>query len=150
MRTMSEPSLTAPAHESAPRRIDTAALIGIALLTATAAIHITELSSEVDEVAYLGFGYLALSCACVVAIALLTVGDRRGWVLGLLTCAATLVAFVLTRTTGLPAANDDIGNWSETIAVWSLVVEGAFCLLAIAALTAHRVTNGAEAATASR
>jgi len=117
------------------------ALVGIALLSATAAIHITGLSSETDEVAYLGFGYLALSCACVVAIALLAVGDRRGWVLGLVTCAATLIAFVQTRTTGLPNASDDIGNWSETIALWSLIVEAAFCLLAIAALTSRRVDH---------
>jgi hypothetical protein len=150
MRTMSEPSMTAAARESSPRRIGTAALVGIALLTATAAIHITELSSEVDEVAYLGFGYLALSCACVVAISLLTIGDRRGWVLGLVACAATLVAFVLTRTTGLPAATDDIGNWSETIAVWSLIVEGAFCLLAVATLIGRRSTSSTAPAPGSR
>jgi hypothetical protein len=141
MRTMSQPEATATARTSPERRIPTMALVGIALLSATAAIHITGLSSETDEVAYLGFGYLALSCACVVAIALLAVGDRRGWVLGLVTCAATLIAFVLTRTTGLPNASDDIGNWSETIALWSLIVEAAFCLLAIAALTSRRVDH---------
>ena len=61
-----------------------------------------------------------------------------GWVLAGLTAAATLIGFVLTRTTGLPDAHGDVGNWSETIAIWSLVAEAAVVVLAAVALGRHR------------
>ena len=61
--------------------------------------------------------------ASIVAIVLVAQRDIRGWILGGATAAATLVGFTLTRTTGLPGARGDIGNWGETIAIWSLLVE---------------------------
>ncbi len=97
--------------------LSVSALAGSALLSATLAIHTAELASKVDEVAYLGLGYVLLIAASVVSIVLLSQQDRRGWLLGGATCAATLAGFVLTRTAGLPGATDDIGNWGETIAV---------------------------------
>jgi hypothetical protein len=115
-----------------------AELTGIGLLAATIAIHTTELADKVGETAYLGAGYILLIAASIVSIVLLAQRDRRGWTLGLITSAATLGGFVLTRTTGLPGATGDIGNWTETIAVWSLVVEGGFCALAAWALTRRR------------
>jgi hypothetical protein len=57
--------------------------------------------------------------------------------------AATFLGYCLSRTTGLPAATDDIGNWTETLGVLSLVAEGAVVALASAALLRRR---GAPAA----
>jgi predicted membrane channel-forming protein YqfA (hemolysin III family) len=107
-------------------------------LAAVIAIHTSELSGKIEKTAYVGLGYVVLISASIVSIALLTHRDRRGWALGEATCAATLVGFVLTRTTGLPGASGDVGNWSETIAVWSLIIEGAFVLLAGWALRTDR------------
>jgi hypothetical protein len=128
-------------HRPARTEVRTAApslgaaeLTGIGLLAATIAIHTTELADKVGETAYLGAGYILLIAASIVSIVLLAQRDRRGWTFGLVTCAATLVGFVLTRTTGLPGAMGDIGNWTETIAVWSLAVEAAFVGLAVWAL----------------
>jgi len=64
-------------------------------------------------------------------------------VLGGLTCAATMLGFVLTRTTGLPNARGDIGNWGETIALWSLLAEGLVAILAFAAITRARFRSPA-------
>lgn len=108
---------------------------GIAGLGAVIAIHTTELSSKVGETAYLGLGYVLMIAASIVAIVLLAQRDRRGWLLGGATCLGTLVGFVLTRTTGLPGAHGDVGNWSETIATWSLIAEGLVVILSAAALT---------------
>ena len=73
-----------------------------------------------------------------MAIVLLAQRDIRGWVVGGLTAAATLVGFTLTRTTGLPGAHGDIGNWGETIAVWSLLAELLVVVLALFALGRQR------------
>ncbi len=103
------------------RLLEVAAFAGLGV---TAWIHLSELSSKFREVPYLGVGYALLVVACVVAGIGVVRGDRRGWLLAAAATAATLIGFTLTRTTGLPGAMDDIGNWSEKIAVYSLIAEG--------------------------
>jgi hypothetical protein len=100
----------------------------------TAYIHLTEMSDKFAEVPYLGVGYALLVIACVVAAVLIVKGDRRGWMLAGGTCLATIIGFVLTRTTGLPASKDDIGNWSESIGTYSLIAEGVVVVLSAIAL----------------
>lgn len=102
------------------------------------AIHSTELASKVDEVQYLGAGYVALIAASLIAIVMLAVGDRRRWVLAGLTAGSTLLGYVLTRTVGLPGSTDDIGNWSEPLAVWAMVAELAVVVIAVVATFGRR------------
>jgi hypothetical protein len=142
---MSNATLTAPRPDQIERHhrtevvLPTLEIAGIAGLAAMIAIHATELSGKVSEVAYLGFGYLALIVAGFIAIVMLAVGDRRrGWALAGLTAGATLTGYVLTRTTGLPGSHDDVGNWGETLAVWAMVVEIAIVALSAMALIRPR------------
>jgi surface polysaccharide O-acyltransferase-like enzyme len=120
------------------RRLAGLDLAGIAALGAVIAIHTSELSGKVDETAYLGFGYVLLIAASIVSIVLLAHRDLRGWILGGLTAAATFTGYVLTRTTGLPRAHGDVGNWGETIGVWSLIAEGLVIVLALLATSLRR------------
>jgi hypothetical protein len=113
-------------------------LAGIAGLGAVIAIHATELASKVDEVRYLGAGYVFLIASALVAIVMLAVGDRRGWWLVALTAGSTLAGYVLTRTIGLPGSTDDIGNWSEPLAVWSMIAEIVVVTLSVFALVGGR------------
>lgn len=43
---------------------------------------------------------------------------------------ATIVGFTLTRTSGLPQAIDDVGDWTEALGLASPLVEGAVAALA--------------------
>lgn len=113
-------------------------LFGISGLGAIIAIHTTELSGKIEETAYLGLGYVLLIAASITSIVMLGQRDRRGWVVAGATALATIIGFVLTRTTGLPGASGDIGNWRETIAVWSLLAEVLVAALAAVALSARR------------
>jgi hypothetical protein len=139
--TTRQPSTTpdrAGARTTPATRLPVLDLIGIGGLATVIAIHTSELSGKVEETAYLGFGYVLLIAASLVSIVMLAQRDVRGWYLGGLTCAATIIGFVLTRTTGLPNAKGDIGNWGETIAVWSLIAEGVVVLLTLFALGNRR------------
>jgi hypothetical protein len=107
---------------------------GVGLLAGIAWVHVLDLPGKWSEVRYLGVGYVLLIAACVVSAVMLLARDRRGWMLGGAVAGLTLVGFVLNRTVGLPAATDDIGNWSETLGVWSLVLESAMVALSVAAL----------------
>ncbi len=51
---------------------------------------------------------------------------------------ATLIGYMLTRTTGLPNSTDDIGNWSEPIAIWAMVAELLVVAVAAFVLVARR------------
>ena len=136
--SMSAPSRSADREHRHRRVLPTMDLFGIAGLASIIAIHVTELGGKVDEVAYLGAGYVALTAAAFVAIVMFAVGDHRAWKLAGATAAATLVGFVLTRTTGLPGSTDDIGNWTETLAIWALVSEVGVVTLAALALLRQR------------
>src|SRR6478735_4074553 len=140
---------TRPPRSARQTSLDWIDLTGVAGLGAIIAIHTSELADKVDETAYLGFGYVALIAASIVAIVLLAQRDIRGWVIGGLTAAATLVGFTLTRTTGLPGARGDIGNWGETISVWSLLAESLVVVLALFALGRRRRPTGQLATTVS-
>lgn len=135
---MTRPRPTPSRRDGEPPVLPTLELTGIATLAVVIAIHATELAGKVEEVAYLGFGYVALIAAAFTAIVMLAVGDRRGWALAGATAGATLIGYVLTRTTGLPGSTDDVGNWGETLAIWAMVAELGICGLAAVAIRRDR------------
>jgi hypothetical protein len=58
---------------------------------------------------------------------------------------------VLSRTTGLPSATGDIGNWTEPLGLASLFVEGAVVVIATgAALAPGPATAAARTSPAGR
>ena len=65
------------------------------------------------------------------------------WLLAAAGLAASVFAgYVLSRTTGLPSATDDIGNWTEPLGLASLVVEGFVIALG---LGGYRAARGSSA-----
>jgi hypothetical protein len=120
-----------------PQRVNRPIWEGLTIvgLIAIAWIHILDLAGKMEEAPYLGVAYIGLIAGCVAAVVLLARRDHRGFLLAGGLAAATLVGYSLSRTTGLPAATDDIGNWTETLGVWSLIAEGAVVVLSVAAIS---------------
>jgi hypothetical protein len=95
-------------------------LAGIAL------IHLLDSIGKYGETRYLFWMYVALMVGSLaVAGALLHRPDRRVWLAAGGLAAGAIAGFVLSRTTGLPAATGDIGNWTEPLGLAALFVEGA-------------------------
>ena len=130
-----EPTANPTGHQLGwvSRVVSVVAVLGLA---ETAWIHLHDLSEKFAETPYLGVGYAALVIAAITAAALIIKGHRYGWLLGGAACAATIVGFTLTRTTGLPAATGDIGNWGETAGIYALVAEAV-----VVAAAAHTLTR---------
>ena len=104
--------------------------LGFAGLLSIALIHLLDVIPKFGETPYLGVMYVGLMVASiVVAFALLHTGSRMAWAAGGLLAAMTLAGFILSRTTGLPSAGDDIGNWSEGLGLASLLIESTFVAL---------------------
>jgi hypothetical protein len=127
------PAAVSAAHgEHVLRRgIAAVGLVGIAL------IHVLDLPGKLEEVPYLGAAYIGLVVASlVVAEMLVRKDDRRAWAMSAAVAASVIVGFVVDRTTGMPGAMDDIGNWLEPLGVASLFVEGV--VLAVSAIALVR------------
>jgi hypothetical protein len=99
-------------------------------LLAIAYIHLLDVKSKLSETPYLGVGYVLLIGAALATAVLLVRGDARGWKIAGALAASTFIGFCLSRTTGLPRSTDDIGNWSETLGIYSLIVEAFVVTLA--------------------
>jgi hypothetical protein len=117
-------------HNAVPRSAAVVGLAGVAL------IHLLDLQGKIKEVPYIGYGYILLIVASIVAGALLVHTDSKlGWVLAGGVALATLAGYFINRTVGLPNAKDDIGNWLEPLGLASLFAEGVVVLLAGYALS---------------
>jgi hypothetical protein len=56
-----------------------------------------------------------------------------------------LIGYILSRTTGLPGSDDDIGNWTDSLGLASLWVEGAVLLTSGYAIALQVATRTAPA-----
>jgi hypothetical protein len=110
-----------------------------ALLIAIGLIHLLDLPGKWEETRWMGVAYLGLIAAAVVAadLALRTTLGRLPLLIAAGVAAGPMIGFILTRTTGLPDATGDIGNWLEPLGLASLFVEGVTVLLCAIAFTEH-------------
>lgn len=105
---------------------------GVILLLITAGVHLPLVPEHLEEAAYVGVLFLLLSAACVVLSVLLVVRDSQlVWFATGVVMMLALLAFVVSRTVGLPDLAGDIGNWSEPLGFPALVAE-ALSLLVVA------------------
>jgi hypothetical protein len=105
---------------------------GVAGLLAIAAIHAVDIPDKLSETPYIGWMYIGLVLASLATATALTSTKhhRPAWVAAAGLAASTFVGYCLSRTTGLPNATYDIGNWGEPLGVISLIVEASVVLLA--------------------
>ena len=115
-------------------RLRTAAVVALLGIAAT---HVFELPDKLEESAarYQGVLFIALIVGCVLMAAIATRAPTRPWWTGVLALSALpLIAYVISRSAGLPGGDDDIGAWTEPSGIASLVFESAGILLAARAL----------------
>ena len=133
-------------HTSIRREIDSALAdvvrdgiarsIAVVGLAGVALIHVLDLPGTFDSQAYKGWLYLGLIAGCLLtAAALVRASDPRAWLAAMLLPLGAMAGFVISRTVGIPGGADDIGNWTETLGLASLFVEGS--LVALAAGVVH-------------
>ncbi len=110
------------------------------LLLVAAGTHIPLIQEHLEEAPYVGWLFIALSAVCVLlAVAILFVDNAGIWWVSGAVCLAAAVAFLASRTVGLPQIGDDVGNWTDPLgfpAVGSEVL-----MVALAALHLHRVSE---------
>src|SRR2546423_10370514 len=108
-------------------------------------IHLLDSIGKYSETRYLFWMYVALIVgSIVVAGAVLFMRSRAPFLAAAGLAGAAALGYVLSRTTGLPNANGDIGNWTEPLGLASLFVEGSVVAVAGAAFLITRRAPGAS------
>jgi hypothetical protein len=126
------------------RTVTTLGLLAIAL------IHILELPDTLGDEAYVGGLFIAAIVSSLLLAAVLTrTNDSRAWIATGGFAALVLIAFLFSRTTGLPAFTDYKGVWDDSSGLESMVVEGLVVLVTCAVL-ATRSTAMARQRVASQ
>ena len=116
-------------RDAAVRGTVAVGLLGVAL------IHVIDGIGKYSETRYLFWMFMGLVVSSIaVALAVLFTKSRTALVAAAGLTATALIGYVLSRTTGLPNASDDIGNWTETIGVANVFIESAVVVIATSAV----------------
>lgn len=107
-----------------------------ALLAVVAGLaHVPVTPDHLNEAPYIGGLFITLTIACVLLAAALLVWDSPVvWATLGVSCLLAVVAYLLSRTVGLPLMADDVGNWLETLGVVSVLTETGVVMAAAFAL----------------
>lgn len=103
------------------------------LLAANAAIHGYLAPMHLSEAPYLGWGFIALAAGSLVIATGIAATDRAWlWAAALAVTTAALVGLLASRTVGLPEMHDEVGNWTDSLAIATLVIEVTVVMFAAA------------------
>jgi hypothetical protein len=101
--------------------------MGVALILLVGLIHLVETPEYFGITLYLGALFAANVAGSVVAAVGIYRGSRNwGWLLGAVISGAALVAYLLSRTFGLPGFAEGAGAWDEPLGTVSMIVEALF------------------------
>jgi hypothetical protein len=103
---------------------------GMLLIGLVGLIHLVEAPDHFDDVPYIGWIFLVLVLGTLVSIIGIDQEARWGWQLGVVLSGISFVAFIISRTLGLPAYSDAVGDWDQ-MGIFALFVEALFIALYI-------------------
>ncbi|HEX5617982.1 MAG TPA: hypothetical protein VFX51_06155 [Solirubrobacteraceae bacterium] len=95
-------------------------------LVAIAALHIAAAGDEWGDTRGVFWLFMTLAGVCLAVAARLAIGlDRWARPVVLALALVPIAGYVVSRTTGLPDATDDVGDWGNTLGLAALAVEAA-------------------------
>lgn len=115
-------------------------LVGLATLIVIHAIDGVDKWSEANYIFWMYMGAIAASVACGAVLMLAQSREtvRRALLAAAGIAGSVFLGYVISRTTGMPNATDDIGNWTEPLGLASIVSEGLTVIAALAGWRAMR------------
>ena len=117
-------------------------VVGAMLALAVAAVHVADQGGVTALTApdWIGWGYRIIEVGGVLtALVLLLSPAARltpwtGWAAGALLGVGPFIAYILSRSVGVPGDHGDVGNWGYWVGTVSLFVEAALVVLSVSML----------------
>jgi hypothetical protein len=145
-------------------------LVGALLALAVSAVHVADQGGVTAFASphWMGWGYRLIEAGGVLTAAILLLGPlaaapsraarptwsalarRLGWVAGALLGAGPFVAYIASRTVGMPGDARDVGKWVYWVGTVSLLVEAALVALSVTMLLARRHSGHQQPARSGR
>lgn len=106
--------------------------VGAVALAALALIHVEDLPDTWTASRLVGAQYIALIAVSMLIAAALLIrrASPRLWLAAGVVAGSAMLAYVLSRTTGIPGDHADIGNWRCALGLAALTVESMILTLA--------------------
>jgi hypothetical protein len=125
---------------------DLAIRLNAALLAlGVSVVHVADQGgiTALNSPAWIGWGYRTIEVGGVLtAIVLLATflpwAAWTGWAAGLLLGIGPFVAYLASRTIGVPGDPGDVGNWGYWVGTVSLFIEAALMVVCVSMLLAQR------------
>ncbi len=112
--------------------------LAMLMLLVSAAAHLPVVGPGLADAAYVGVLFIMLILADFVLIVALWIRDSPAtWVLTATITGLALLAYVLSRTVGLPQSSDYIGDWVSVPGLASIASEAVVCTVALVVLATH-------------
>ena len=147
---MMEQTIARPVHKPAVATPEFAIRgVGALLALAVAAVHVADQGGIGSFAApdWIGWGYRMIEAGGVLtALALLLLLPRAagarlpwlGWAAGVALGTMPFLAYLASRTVGVPGDPGDVGNWGYWVGTVSLFIEAALVTLSAGMLLAYR------------
>jgi hypothetical protein len=101
----------------------------------TAAAHVSVSEDNIEASPYLGVLFILVSCCCLVlATRLIRRDTRHTWRAATGLCALALVALLWNGRLAVLRVSDDVGPWTEPLAIVAACAEATVVLLGLLAL----------------
>jgi hypothetical protein len=114
--------------------------IGVVMLLGIAVIHVVQLVPTFEQMPLLGIAYLMLIIGAMAVVAHLVRGAASSMLLWLPVAGlgvAVIGGYMFTRIFSTPLDSQDVGNWSCTLGMAALFVEGS-----LVAMAAYAISHG--------
>jgi hypothetical protein len=128
-------------------------IVGAILALAIAAVHVADQGgvTSLTSPDWIGWGYRTIEVGGVLtALFLLSPRpdalalDWARWGAGALLGAGPFVAYILSRSVGVPGDSGDVGNWGYWVGTVSLFIEAALVILSASMLLSLRRSRASE------
>jgi hypothetical protein len=151
-----KPQATVTARDNVPEI--SVRFVGALLALAVSTVHVADQGgiTAFNSPDWIGWGYRVIEVGGVLTALTLLIPRPRwmgpawlGWAAGILLGTGPFIAYILSRSVGVPGDPGDVGNWGYWVGTVSLFIEAALIMLSVSMLWGVRQSRSTDLATES-
>jgi hypothetical protein len=114
---------------------------GVGLILLIGLTHMYVFPEHFEAASYIGLSFGALFAGTLLSALGILRGRQWGWTLGSVICAFAFVAYIISRTLGLPGFGEAIGDWATPAGTMAEIFEAGYLGLNFSVITGMNVAS---------